>query len=192
MIGSSNSVSEDELIAEIALIQSNVEGLYIPGAVIGEKLASTISTFENVRVLMLSTSKKNKTIAQMANLEELYFDRGICDENIDEMYDTKRTFIGEAAKLKKMYVRSYRISFKRFDFAELNRDRMKIQGACKLKIYIDSDRLFQFGKLDRRTFYRIEIVRTSTELSGNPHTHAKYAIVHHLPLHVTIIFLVIH
>lgn len=58
MIGSSNSVSEDELIAEIALIQSNVEGLYIPGAVIGEKLASTISTFENVRVLMLSTSKK--------------------------------------------------------------------------------------------------------------------------------------
>lgn len=164
-------MSEDKLIAEMTSLQSNIVGLYFPGIVINEKLANTISAFENVRVLLLRACENNKTIAQMVKLEEVYSDRGWHNDNFVYMYGTMRTLVGAAAKLKKLYIRNNRIPFTQFKFAKLDRNRMKLNGACKLKIYIDSAENDNTGKLDdaERTFNRIEIIRTSTEPTGNPH-----------------------
>lgn len=172
MIGSERdeSVSEDTLIAEITSLQLNIVCLYFPGIVISEKLATAISAFENVRVLLLRACENNKIIAQMAKLEEVYFDRGCHQDNFNYMYDTIRTLVGGTAKLKKMHIRNHRIPFKQFKFDKLDQKRMKLSGACKLKIYIDSDENDKIGKLDdaERTFNRIEIIRSSTEPTVNP------------------------
>lgn len=186
MIGSQRdeSVSEDTLIEELTSLQSNIVGVYLPGIEISKKLATTIGAFENVRVLLLQSCENNKIIAQIAKLEEVYFDRGYCNENFDDMYDTMRTLVGAAAKLKKMYVRNNCIPFTQFEFAKLDRERMKLNDACTLKIYIDSDENGDTGKLDdaERMFNRIEIIRTSTEPTGNPHLERlEYMIFHAEP-----------
>lgn len=170
MIGK-NTVSEDELIAEITPLQSNIVGLYIRHIEIGEKLATVISTFENVRILLMASCKNKEVIARMLKLEELYFEIGFSNGNFDEMHETMRTFVGQSAKLKKMYIRNNRIPFTRFEFAKLDRERMKLNAACKLKIYINSKENDETGQLDdiRPTFSRIEIIRTATEPSNNPH-----------------------
>lgn len=173
MIGShkNGNVSEKKFMAELMALPSiNLVGLYFPGIVIGESLAAAISTCENVRVLLLRSCKHTTILAQLAKLEEVHFDRGCNNENFDELYSTMRAFVGEAAKLKKMYVRNNCLPFARFDFDTLDRERMKLNGACNLKIYIDSKENKDTGKLDdtERTFNRIEIIRTSTEPPSNP------------------------
>lgn len=173
MIGSERdeSVSEEKLIAELTSLQSNIVGIYFPGIKISEKLATAISAFENVRVLLLRACENNGLIAKMAKLEEVYFDRNWIAEEFADMYDTMRTLVGGAAKLKKIYVRNNHIPFTKFDFANLDQERVKLNGACKLKIYVNSVENDDTGKLDdaERPFNRIEVIRTSTEPTGNPH-----------------------
>lgn len=125
----------------------------------------------HVRVLLLRTCENNKIIAQMPELEELYFDRGWHDAYFNDMYDTMRTLVGEAAKLKKIHIRNNCVPFTQFEFANLDRERMKLNGSCKLKIYVDSKENEETGKLDDadRTFNCIEIIRTSSEATSNPH-----------------------
>lgn len=174
MIGSERdeSIPDNTLIAQLASLKStNIVSLYFPGIKIKEKFATAIGAFENVRVLMMRSSENNKILASMPALEELYFDCDFQEKNFDDMYDTMRTTVGQAAKLKKMYVCNSRIPFTQFKFADLDRERMKLDGARKLKIYIDTEEKDATGALDdaERTFNHIEIVRISTEPTINPH-----------------------
>lgn len=171
MIGDANSVSEKELIAEISLLKSNVVGLYLPGERnIGKKLATAVSTFENLRVLLIGKCTKNEIIAQLPKLEELFIQYGFKQGNFDEIYQTVRTFVAKSATLNKIYIQNDYVPFTRFDFADLDRKRMQLTGARKLKIYIDSKENDDTGKLDDigQTFKRIEIIRTAIEPPNNP------------------------
>lgn len=126
-------------IVQFSQLAQYIDGLYFEHYDITDNLAQTLTKFENLKVLQFNFSMNAQILSNIPTLQEIYAYWGITSQNFSAYREAMMIYASRLSNLKRIYMRNNSQKFEKFKFDEMNAARIRLIGACKLKIHFRTD-----------------------------------------------------